>query len=101
MTLIDTAQMTDWRTPMELFGFLAAGFALGLAHFSALWHQARRLASGMSFWPTGAVAIARFALLVGALTLASLHGAPALFAMTIGLLGGRAFVMRRVRRLAE
>lgn len=101
MTLIDTAQTMDWRTPMEFFGFLAAGFALGLAHFSALWYQARRLASGTSLWRTATVAIARFALLVGALTLASLQGAPALFAVTLGLLGGRAFVMRRVGRLAE
>ena len=98
--MIAFAQTFAWQASAELAGFLAAGFVLGFAHFGALWHHARQLVEGTRWWRTVTLAAARFALLLSALTLASLQGAPALLATTLGLLCGRALVMRRFGRTA-
>ncbi|MCB8839882.1 ATP synthase subunit I [Aurantimonas sp. VKM B-3413] len=99
MTPYHLVQTLGWWTPVEVAGFLVAGFALGFAHFAALWHHARELVEGGRWWRTAALAAGRFSLLIAALTLASFQGAAALLAMTLGLLFGRAIVMRRSGRI--
>ena len=99
MTLHHLVQSLGWWTPVEIAGFLVAGFALGFAHFATLWRHARELVEGSGWWRTAILAAGRFSLLIAALTLASFQGAAALLAMTLGLLFGRAVVMRRWGRI--
>jgi len=75
---------------------LAAGFALGLVYFLAIWRSARLLGEGGRAISVLSLTIARIALLGGALTLASLEGAPRLLAMALGALLARAAVVRAV-----
>ncbi|NDW07116.1 ATP synthase subunit I [Jiella sp. 40Bstr34] len=97
----DLAETLGQWALIEVAGFFVAGFALGFAHFGALWHHTCQLVEGRRWGLTAAIALARFALLIGALTFASLQGAAPLLAMTLGLLAGRAVVMRRFGRIAE
>jgi hypothetical protein len=77
---------------------LVAGTSLGVAHFGSLWRAARLLTGRGPGLTTIALMIARWALLGGALALASLEGGAApLLAMALGVLIGRSLVMRRVR----
>ncbi|MEX6508409.1 ATP synthase subunit I [Jiella sp. M17.18] len=101
MTPLPVLQSLHGPLVAEIAAFLVAGFALGFAHFGALWHHARQLVEGSLWWRTAALALARFSLLIGVLTLASLQGPGPLLAMTLGLLAGRAVVMRRFGRIAE
>ena len=85
-----------------LAGFSPPASLLGFVHFGALLApRAANSSRARGWWRTVGLAAARFALLLGALTLASLQGAPALLAVTLGLLGGRALVMRRVGRTPD
>ena len=81
-------------------GNLAAGIALGTLYFRGLWRNVRRFAGGGGAAATIALMIARFALLGGLLTLASLEGALPLLVMALGVFIARAAVVRRVRRAA-
>ncbi len=84
-----------------LAGHLAAGFALGVVYFLALWRSARLFGEGGSAISVLSLAIGRIALLAGALTLASLEGAPRLLAMALGALIARAVVVRKIGGLAS
>lgn len=78
--------------------YFAAGIGLGLLYFRGLWWNARLFSSGASATTVIALGVARFALLAGFLALASREGAAPLLAIALGLLVGRALVMRNVRR---
>lgn len=85
---------------VSLAAHLSAGIALGLAYFAALWQSARLFASGGRTAIAVALTIGRFILLGGALALASFHGALPLLVMALGVLIGRAVVMRRLKEAA-
>ncbi|VFU10068.1 conserved membrane protein of unknown function [Methylocella tundrae] len=105
---MDQGRMNFWPfdtlpaagTVISLVAYFAGGVALGLAYFAALWQSARLFASGGHTAVAVALTIGRFILLGGALALASLHGAPPLLAMALGVLIGRALVMRRLKEAA-
>ncbi len=83
-----------------LFGLaahFAAGFALGVVYFLALWRSARLFGEGGGAIAVLALALGRIALLGGALTLASFEGAPRLLAMAAGALIAREAVVRRIK----
>lgn len=84
-----------------LAGFLAAGFALGLLYFADLWWTVRLFTASGQVPAVIALTIGRFALLGGALVLASLNGAWPLLLVAFGILAGRFAVMRRVREGAS
>jgi hypothetical protein len=90
----------DGSAAVSAFGgmaaHLAAGFALGLVYFLAIWRSARLFAEGGRALSVLSLTIARIALLGGALTLASLEGAPRLLAMALGALIARAAVVRKI-----
>ena len=90
--------------PLALLGLaahLAAGFAVGVVYFLAIWRSANRLAAGASRTFVLAATAGRIALLVGSLTLASREGAPALLTLALGLLIARAFVLRKLSGVAS
>ncbi|MCW0182745.1 ATP synthase subunit I [Zavarzinia sp.] len=94
--------MTDavFRIALEGLAGLAAGLAFGILYFRGLWWQVRRFEARRRPLVLIGVMIGRFALLGGGLVLAALAGAVPLLTAALGVLGGRALVMRRVRMAA-
>lgn len=90
----------SWLSPMTLAG-AAAGVVAGWAYFAALRHSADALVRGR-IGPLGAMAsrLARTAALGGVLVIAARAGAPVLLSAALGILLGRALVLRRVRTQA-
>jgi hypothetical protein len=86
---------------LGLAAHAAAGFALGVVYFLALWRSARLFAEGGRAMSALSLTAARIALLGGALTWASLEGAPRLIAMALGALIARAVVVRKIGGLAS
>lgn len=90
-------------TPMNLLGgalFAAVGFALGLAHFYGLRHDARRyLARGVSPG-TALLHAARILASVAVLVLIARSGAIPLVAALAGFLAARFVAVARARRSA-
>jgi F1F0 ATPase subunit 2 len=84
-----------------LAAHLTAGFALGVVYFLAIWRSARQFGESGSATSVLSLTAARIALLLGALTLASLEGAPRLLAMALGALIARAVVVRKLGGLAS
>jgi F1F0 ATPase subunit 2 len=82
---------------MPLIPYLAVGICLGLLYFGGLWWNAHLLAAPGGTRMAFAVMAGRFAMLGGALALASWRGAGPLLAMAFGILVARAVVMRQVR----
>ncbi len=82
----------------ELTGFVALGCGLGALYFGSLRCSAEFFARPGRMGATIAIMAVRFALLGGILTLVSLAGAMPLLMTALGVLGGRALVMRRVRQ---
>lgn len=80
-----------------LLAYFAGGVGLGLVYFNAIWWNARLFARSGLGVAAIALVIGRFALLGGALTLASLQGAAPLLVMALGVLAVRPIVMRRHR----
>jgi F1F0 ATPase subunit 2 len=72
----------------------ALGAALGAMYFGSLWWNVRLLATAGRARAATALLVGRFAVLGGALTLLSLHGAPMLIAATLGLFLARAAILR-------
>lgn len=78
-------------------GDLAGGIMLGLVYFGSLrWSVSRFIGEG-GVVRTIALMILRFIVLGGVLTLASLAGPLHLLVMTLGVLIGRSFIIRRTR----
>lgn len=75
----------------------AAGLLLGLFYFRSLWWIARLITFGRHVKISIALTLARFTILGGLLTLASLEGAPSLLMMALGTVTARPLVMRSVR----
>ncbi len=88
--------LRPWTMLLSLPAHLAAGIALGVLYFRAVWWNARLFALGARATATIALMIGRFALLAGLLTLASLEGAVPLLVMAFGVLIARSAVMRRL-----
>jgi F1F0 ATPase subunit 2 len=86
-----------WAMFLSLAAHLAAGIVLGVVYFVGLWWNACRFIEGGRLTTTIVLAIGRFALLGGLLTLASLEGALPLLVVALGVLISRSVVMRRVR----
>lgn len=72
-----------------------AGFGAGWLHFSTLSRVADLFVAGRmsALW----LQLARLALLAGFLVLCALGGAPVLAGGAVGVLAGRALVLRRAR----
>lgn len=79
-----------------LAAHLAAGFALGLVYFLAIWRSARLFGEGGRAISVSSLTIGRIALLGSALTLASLEGAPRLLATALGALIACAAAVRKI-----
>jgi hypothetical protein len=90
-----TGPFPAWAALLALAHF-ALGVALGGAYFQSLWRNAQLLAAGVPI-RTAAWMAGRFTLLACALALTSFEGAAALLATGLGVLAGRAIVLRRVR----
>jgi F1F0 ATPase subunit 2 len=86
-----------WPTLFSVVVDIIGGIVLGILYFRSLWWITRRFTEGGRATTTIALMIARFALLVGLLTLASLEGALPLLMMALGVLIARTVVMREVR----
>ena len=84
---------------LELAGFAAAGAGVAHLYLIALAAAARRLVVGGSRAAAALTAL-RLALLVGALTAASLCGAGPMLALALGLLLTRAVLIRRIGDVA-
>ena len=84
---------------LGLAAHLAAGFAVGVLYFLAIWLSARLVAEGGGRIAVVCLSAARIALLLGSLTLASLEGASSLLATALGALIGRAVVVRKMSEL--
>jgi hypothetical protein len=84
---------------LELAGFAAAGAAVSWLHLLALIAAVKRLVTGGARAAAALTAL-RLALLVGALTAASLCGAGPLLALALGLLIARVALVRRIGGVA-
>ena len=85
---------------MSLLLYLGSGIVLGLLYFRALLWNAESFASDGASLPGVALLVGRFGMLGFLLLLAALQGALPLLVSTLGLLIGRALLMRRVRLTA-
>lgn len=97
MTWLSFAHLSAWAIVFSLLLHLATGFGVGLLYFRGLWLNARMFVSGDRVAAAIALGLARFGLLGGLLTLASLEGALPLLATALGVLIARPLVMRRVK----
>ena len=84
-----------------LAAHLAAGLALGVVYFLALWRSARLFAEGGRAIPALSLTAARIALLGGGLVVASFEGATPLMATALGALIARALVVRKIGGLTS
>jgi N-ATPase, AtpR subunit len=87
--------LSPWVMAFSLSACFVVGIAAGLLYFRSVWWNAGRLAGGGRVSVTVALVIGRFALLGTLLTSASLHGAPPLLAVALGILVARPLIMRR------
>ncbi|MDD2875934.1 MAG: ATP synthase subunit I [Acidiphilium sp.] len=93
--------LPEWRVALGLAGFLAAGVGLGVLYFNILWWSTRAFIPRGHIGTAIALTIVRVVLLAGSLVLAGLTGAGALLAMALGVLIGRAIVLRARRAVAS
>lgn len=91
-----TSAFTDLPLLSAALGLLA-GLALGLFHFATLRRVTDLYLSGTAPARALAFQLARFALLIGALVLLAIAGAAPLLGGALGILLGRAIVLRRTR----
>ncbi len=101
MSLPSFDALPVWAMALSLAAHLAAGIGFGVLYFRGLWWNTRRFTQGGErVTTTIALMLGRFALLGGALTLASLEGALPLLVMALGILIARSVVIRKVREAA-
>jgi hypothetical protein len=100
VTLLSANGLAGVASLVGLAAHFAAGFALGLVYFLAAWRSALLFGEGGRTISALSLTIARIALLAGALTLASLEGAPRLLAMALGALIARAAIVRKIGGVA-
>ena len=86
------------RMMLALAAHLLAGMLLGVVYFRALWWNVQLMGHGGRTAAAIGLMIGRLALMIGLLGLASRDGALPLLLMALGVLVGRAFVVRRLRR---
>ncbi len=98
MTFLLFKDLPAWAMALSLCVHFAAGTGLGVLHFRSLWWNTRLFSSGGRVAASLLLLLARFTLLAGFLTLASLEGALPLLVLALGILSGRFAVMRAVRR---
>jgi len=97
MSILHFDQFRDLTTLLAIAASLLAGFAIGLLYFLGIWWQARLFAARGGGLIMIALILGRFAILAGALTLASMQGALPLLMAALGVFIARPVVMRRVR----
>ena len=83
---------------LALAAHLLVGMVLGVVYFRALWWTVQLMAHGGRTAAATGLMIGRLALMIGLLCLASRDGALPLLLTALGVLVGRAFVVRRLRR---
>ena len=83
---------------LALAAHLFTGVLLGVVYFRALWWNVQLMGHGGRTAAAIGLLIGRVALMIGLLGLASRDGALPLLLMALGVLLGRAFVVRRLRR---
>ena len=83
---------------LALAAYLLVGVLLGLVYFSALWWNVQLMGRRGRKAAAIGLMLGRLALMIGLLGLASRDGALPLLLMALGVLIGRAIVMRRLRR---
>ncbi len=98
MSILRFDDLPEWAMAASLAANFAAGAGVGLVYFRVLWWQAQLFATRRATLPMILLILGRFAILAGALALASLEGALPLLAAALGVLVARAAVMRSVRR---
>ncbi len=91
-----TGPFPAW-TALLAFAHFAIGVMLGFVYFRSLWWNARLLAAGVPTL-TAAWMAGRLTLLACVLALMSLEGATALLTTGLGVLAGRAIILRQVRK---
>jgi hypothetical protein len=101
MTILWLEALPAWATALILAAHFAAGIALGIAYFTAVWWNARQFALGGGMVTTIALIVGRFVLLGGGLALTSLEGALPLLLTALGVVLARFAIMRRVREAAS
>ncbi len=88
-----------WAMLLGLGAHFGIGFGLGILYFRSLWWSTRRFAGSIA--AIIALMIGRFALIGGALALASLEGALPLLIMALGVLFARFAVINGVPEIAS
>jgi len=82
--------------PFVLCAHVAAGVAVGLFFFRALWWNTLVIVGGGRVSTAIALTVSRFLLIGGLLTLAAFEGAAPLAAASLGVFIGRVFVLRSI-----
>jgi F1F0 ATPase subunit 2 len=100
MNLPSPYTLASWPALSIALIFLSAGFVAGFVHFSLLRKTADDVAAGLVSRPI-LQTLARFAITIAALYLASRSGAVALVAATLGVVAARALVLRPCRKAAK
>jgi F1F0 ATPase subunit 2 len=101
MNLLSYNTLPGWAALLDLAIHLGAGTGLGLLYFRGLWWSVRQLTGDGRLVTTLALMTGRFAVLGGLVTLTSLEGALPLLATALGILFGRAIVMRDTAEAAS
>ena len=100
MSSIASYTLASAALAFSLVAPLAAGIAVGIVYFNAIWCTARLFVRGGSGSAIIALMVLRILLLAGVCLLAARHGAQPLLAAVTGLLIGRALVMHRSNSVA-
>jgi hypothetical protein len=79
-----------------LCAHVAAGVAVGLIFFRALWWNTLVIVGGGSISAAIALTVSRFIFVGGLMTLAAFEGAAPLAASSLGVFIGRSFVLRSI-----
>jgi F1F0 ATPase subunit 2 len=100
MNLASFDLVPAWTVLVGPAAHLVVGFGLGILYFRSLWWSARRFAERGSLAAVIALMAGRFAVIGGALALASLEGALPLLTMALGVIVARFAVLKGVREAA-
>jgi F1F0 ATPase subunit 2 len=100
MNFIAFNTLPVWAVLLGLGVHFVVGLMFGALYFGTLWWNTRIFSLTGHAKTAATLMIGRFLLLGGLLMLTSLEGALPLLATALGVLLGRAVVMRRLRQVA-
>ncbi|MBW4047149.1 MAG: ATP synthase subunit I [Proteobacteria bacterium] len=98
MNLGSIAMLPALPMLLALAAHLLVGMLLGVVYFRALWWNVHLMGHGGRKAAAIGLMVGRLTLMIGLLGLASRNGALPLLLMALGVLLGRALVVRRFRR---